>query len=68
MRVIERIRREGDTLIYQVTVEDPGVLTKPWTMDPRTLALTNEPLEEEPPCVEQSAPHLQNSDHHRQRQ
>ena len=67
LRVIERIRREGDALIYQATVEDPGVLTKPWVMDPRTLTLTSEPLEEEPPCVEASGQYLDNSDHHRQR-
>ena len=68
MRVMERLRREGDSMTYQVTVDDPGVLTKPWAMDPRTLRLTNELPEEEPPCVEKSGQYLDNSDHHRQRQ
>ena len=32
MHVIERIRREGNTLSWQATVEDPDVLMKPWAM------------------------------------
>jgi hypothetical protein len=33
MRVIERLRRDGNTLYYQATVEDPEVLLEPWTMN-----------------------------------
>ena len=33
MTVIERLRRQGDTLIYQATVEDPVMFLQPWTMD-----------------------------------
>jgi hypothetical protein len=30
--VIERIRRaDEDTILYQFTVEDPGMWTKPWS-------------------------------------
>ena len=39
MRVEERLRREGDTLHYEVTVHDPGVLVDPWVMDPEVLRL-----------------------------
>lgn len=39
MRVFERFRREGNTLHYEVTVEDPEVLLEPWAMDPQTLTL-----------------------------
>ena len=39
MRVIERLRRDGNTLHYQATVEDPDVLMEPWVMNPRTLQL-----------------------------
>ena len=35
MRVIERLTRVGNTLKYEVTVEDPDVLMKPWVMAPR---------------------------------
>ena len=31
MRVIERFWRVGENLAYQVTVDDPKVLTQPWT-------------------------------------
>ena len=37
LRVIERVRREGNTLHYQATVEDPEVLLEPWAMNPRRL-------------------------------
>ena len=54
MRVIERLRREGNLLHYQVTVEDPDVLTQPWVMDERVLRLNTAPMVqiEDPPCVE----------------
>jgi hypothetical protein len=45
--VIERISRPSmNYLIYQVTIEDPKVLTKPWTSAPRTWTLAKEPLQE----------------------
>lgn len=67
MRVIERFTRQGDTILYQVTVDDSKVLTQPWTMNPRKLQLTNEQLEESPRCAEQDGKRLLNSDHHQQR-
>jgi hypothetical protein len=53
MRVIERLRREGNTLRYEVTVEDPEVLAQPWVMNPRQLRLNANPdafLPEGQPC------------------
>jgi hypothetical protein len=53
MRVIERLRREGNVLHYAVTVEDPEVLLEPWVMTPRQLRLTTSPdafLPEGQPC------------------
>ena len=47
--VIERLSRPSmNYLIYQVTIEDPKALTKPWTSAPRrwTLSLDHEPLQE----------------------
>jgi len=53
-RVIERFTRKGNTLLYEVTIEDPEVLAEPWVMTPRTLRLnTNRDaglLPEATPC------------------
>jgi hypothetical protein len=43
MHVIERLRREGNKLHYQVTIEDPDVLMQPWAKDPQVLTLSNDP-------------------------
>jgi len=45
--VIERLTRPSENyLVYQVTIEDPKVLTKPWTSAPRQWTLSHEDLEE----------------------
>ena len=67
MHVTERFWRAGENLVYQVTVEDPKVLTAPWTMAPRVVKPSNEPLEESPACVESDGSRLLNNDHHGQR-
>jgi hypothetical protein len=67
MRVIERIWKDGDNLVWQATVEDPAVLTAPWVMPPRLVKPSAEPLEESPRCVEKDADKLLNNDHHLQR-
>ena len=67
LHVIERVRRDGDVLHYQATVEDPDVLTKPWVMPARTLKLNRKSAridQEEPPCVEKDAPHVVTPEHH----
>ena len=47
LRVIERLRRPSrNYLEYQYTIEDPEVLTKPWTSAWRTYSLGNEDLTE----------------------
>ena len=60
MRVEERIRREGNTLNYQVTVFDPDVLQEPWKMDPRALPLntSDAPFNEDPPCLDLDLDHM----------
>ena len=67
MHVTERFWRNGDNLVYQATVDDPKVLTAPWTMAARVVKPSNEPLEESPRCVEEDGKLLQNNDHHGQR-
>lgn len=67
MRVIERLRREGDTLSWQATVEDPDVLVKPWVMNQRELRLNPDSkatLEETLPCSERDLSHLVTREHH----
>ena len=63
LHVVERLRRVGDTIQYQVTAEDPVVLAKPWTLT-RTLTLQPDALIEMPPCVDNDNGHYVNSDHH----
>src|SRR5467141_1026617 len=46
MRVVERFWRVGEDLAYQATVDDPKVLTVPWTMPVRVVKPTTEALEE----------------------
>ncbi len=43
MHVIEKLRREGNVLHYQVTVDDPDVLLQPWEMNPQTIKLNPDP-------------------------
>ena len=64
LHVIERLTRKGDTIKYEVTVEDPKVLTKPWIMQPRVLTPIKEPLDEAPPCVEQDSTNMMGLEHH----
>lgn len=53
MHVIERLRRDGDRLHYQATVEDPEVLLEPWAMNAVELKLNPNPkamIDEGTPC------------------
>lgn len=43
MHVVERFTRQGDVILYDVTVEDPGVLVEPWVLPTRTLRLNKNP-------------------------
>jgi hypothetical protein len=43
MRVIEKLTRKGNEILYEVTVEDPEVLVEPWVMAARTLRLNPNP-------------------------
>jgi hypothetical protein len=64
LRVVERLRRVGDTLEYQATAHDPAVLAEPWTMRPRTLKLTDRELEESARCEDRDLEHIIDGSHH----
>ncbi len=54
MRVVERFTRIGNEMLYEVTVDDPEVLVRPWVMHPRILQLSNNPtiISEQGSCTE----------------
>jgi hypothetical protein len=59
-KVTERMRRVGNTLEWQATVEDP-ILLKPWTTAMQRRQLNTDPLaeiEEPLPCLEQDLQHM----------
>jgi hypothetical protein len=67
MHVVERLRREGNTLTWSATVEDPDVLIRPWTMNSRVMRLDPDPkatIAESLPCVEHDLSHLVTKEHH----
>jgi hypothetical protein len=67
MRVTERLWRIGDDLAYQVTVDDPKVLTEPWTNYAHRIKPSDEPMQESPACKDEDGNRLLNLDHHVQR-
>jgi hypothetical protein len=67
MHVVERLRRDGNTLTWTATVEDPDVLLKPWTTTPRVALLNPSPkalLRESLPCSERDLIHAVTKEHH----
>jgi hypothetical protein len=68
LHVIERLwLTPENNLAYQVTVDDPVVLTEPWTNFTRVIKPSSEALEESPACKDDDGPRLKNLDHHGQR-
>jgi len=58
MHVIEKLHRDGNTLTYEVTVDDPQVLLQSWVMDPKVLKLNPNPkatIREADPCRDYDA-------------
>jgi hypothetical protein len=59
-KVTERMRRVGNTLEWQATVEDP-ILLKPWNTGMQRRQLNTDPfaeIEEPLPCVEKDLQHM----------
>ena len=64
-RVIERLTRQGNTLTWQATVEDPEVLAEPWKMNPRTLTLRpDDEIEEAAFCEDRDTSLKQDLSYH----
>ncbi len=66
MHVVERFSRRGNTLEYTVTVEDPAVMVKPFSVMPRTLMLGKAGVHatEDYPCQEMDQEHLTTNERH----
>ncbi len=43
MHVVEKFTRQGDALLYDVTVEDPEVLVEPWVLPTRVVRRNTNP-------------------------
>ncbi len=63
LRVVEKFRRDGDNLIYDITAYDDEVLVEPWTKDTRTLTPMSEPLYEPLRCVDDMHYQMDKSHH-----
>jgi hypothetical protein len=58
LRVVERLRRVGDTLEWQATAYDPEVLAEPWITRRRVMPRSDRELEEPPRCEERDLEHM----------
>jgi len=64
LKVIERLRRVGDTLQYEATASDPSVLVEPWKERTQTLWLTDREIEESPRCEDRDLDLIKDGSHH----
>jgi hypothetical protein len=67
MHVIERLRRDGNMLTWQATVDDPDVLLKPWTTNRHVAVINPNPkavLQDSLPCSERDFAHTVTKEHH----
>jgi hypothetical protein len=64
LKVVERLRRVGDSIEYQAVAHDPAVLVEPWAMRPQTLRLTDQEIEESPRCEDRDIEHIIDGSHH----
>lgn len=64
LKVIERLRRVGDTVQYEATAHDPAVLVEPWKERTQTLWLTDREIEESPRCEDRDLDLIKDGSHH----
>jgi hypothetical protein len=64
LHVVERFTRKGNTIQYEVTVEDPDVLVKPWvTTHTLRLGVAGMHVTEQPPCIDVDQKHMTEKAH-----
>lgn len=64
LRVIERLRRVGDTIEFEAVAHDPAVLSEPWVERQQTIWITDIELEEPVRCVERDLGLISDGSHH----
>ena len=64
LKVVERLRRVGDTIEYTATSHDPAVLTEPWSSKNYTMWITAQELEEPARCEDRDLEHIVDGSHH----
>jgi hypothetical protein len=66
LHVVERLTRQGNTLRYEVTIDDPTMFTKPFSPKPTMLILApaGQHAPEDYPCVEMDQGHLKTDERH----
>jgi len=64
LKVIERLRRVGDTIEYEAVAQDPAVLVEPWKERTQTLWLSDREIEESPRCEDRDLDLIQDGSHH----
>jgi len=63
LRVVERLKPEGEKLVYDVTAFDPDVLAEPWVKNTRVLEPSSELMYEPLTCIDDIDYQLDGSHH-----
>jgi hypothetical protein len=64
LKVTERFRRVGDTIEWRATVNDPAILTEPWSLKPQVMWITDIEVEEPARCEDRDVEHIIDGSHH----
>ena len=64
LKVVERLQRVGDTIIYEAVAEDPEVLAEPFALKPMTLWVSTEELSEPARCDDRDLAHMVDGSYH----
>ena len=64
LKVVERLQRIGDTIIYEAVAEDPEVLAEPFALRPQTLWVSTEELAEPARCDDRDLAHMVDGSYH----
>ena len=64
LKVIERLQRVGDTILYEAIAEDPEVLAEPFALKPMTLWVSTEEISEPARCDDRDLAHMVDGTYH----